>query len=85
MAASAGVDIVNIYQPASWHGYQPKGNKLIAYYETILKEVKHEVALAPNPVIGTGPTPQMVADLFKRFRKSSPSIWLARTRVISCS
>jgi 4-hydroxy-tetrahydrodipicolinate synthase len=67
MAADAGVDIVNIYQPASWHGYQPKGDELVTYYETILKAVKHQVALAPNPVIGTGPTSQMAADLCKRF------------------
>ena len=69
LAISAGIEIVNIYQPASWHGYQPKGDELLSYYETVLGEIRHTVALAPNPVIGRGPSPKMVADLCDRFHQ----------------
>ncbi len=67
LAIEAGVDLVNIYQPASWHGYRPRGDELLAYYETILKALRHPVALAPNPIIGPGPSPSLVADLCRRF------------------
>jgi 4-hydroxy-tetrahydrodipicolinate synthase len=67
LAIEAGVDVVNIYQPAGWHGYQPQGDELVTYYEYILKEVRHPVALAPNPIIGKGPSPTLVADLCRRF------------------
>ncbi|HEY1934947.1 MAG TPA: dihydrodipicolinate synthase family protein [Acetobacteraceae bacterium] len=67
LAIEAGVDVVNIYQPAAWHGYQPRGDELAAYYETVLKEVRHPVALAPNPIIGPGPSPSLAADLCRRF------------------
>ena len=67
LAIEAGVDVVNIYQPASWHGYHPWGDELASYYEAILTEIRHPVALAPNPVIGSGPSPVLVADLCRRF------------------
>lgn len=67
LAIEAGVDVVNIYQPASWHGYRPRGSELVDYYETVLKEIRHPVALAPNPIIGPGPSPSLVADLCRRF------------------
>lgn len=67
LAIEAGVDVVNIYQPASWHGYHPQGDELASYYETILTEIRHPVALAPNPIIGVGPSPTLVADLCRRF------------------
>ena len=67
LAIEAGVDLVNIYQPASWHGYRPRGDELAAYYETVLKEIRHPVALSPNPVIGPGPSPFLVADLCRDF------------------
>ena len=67
LAIEAGVDVVNIYQPASWHGYRPQGDELASYYETILREIRHPVALAPNPIIGAGPSPALVAKLCRRF------------------
>jgi dihydrodipicolinate synthase/N-acetylneuraminate lyase len=67
LAIEAGVDVVNIYQPAAWHGYRPRGSELADYYETVLKEIRHPVALAPNPIIGPGPSPSLVADLCRRF------------------
>ena len=67
LAIEAGVDLVNIYQPAAWHGYRPRGSELVDYYETVLQEIRHPVALAPNPIIGPGPSASQVADLCHRF------------------
>jgi 4-hydroxy-tetrahydrodipicolinate synthase len=66
-AAAAGVDVVNIYQPTNWHGYRAIGGELRAYYETVLNEVKHPVALAPHPIIGQAPSAALVADLCRRY------------------
>jgi dihydrodipicolinate synthase/N-acetylneuraminate lyase len=67
LAIECGMEIVNIYQPGAWHGYRPIGNELRSYYDTVLKELNHPVALAPNPIIGQGPSPALVADLCHRY------------------
>ena len=66
LAIEAGMEVVNVYQPAAWHGYKPYGDELRAYYDTVLSALKHPVALAPNPMIGEGPSPALVADLCHR-------------------
>ena len=48
----AGVDIVNLYGPATLHGYQPTDEELTAYFEEVLTAIKHPVTLAPNPSFG---------------------------------
>lgn len=67
LAIEAGVDVVHVYQPASWHGYRPQGDERASYSETILREIRHPIALAPNPIIGAGPSPVLVADLCRKF------------------
>ncbi len=67
LAIEAGMEIVNIYQPAAWHGYRPFGDELRSYYDTVLSALKHPLALAPNPMIGAGPTPRMVAELCRDY------------------
>lgn len=67
LAIQAGVDLVNIYQPAAWHGYRPRGTELADYFTTVLNEIRHPVALAPNPIIGPGPSPSLVVDLCRKF------------------
>jgi len=50
LAIEAGVEVVNVYGPASWHGYRPTDAELGAYYEEVLAAIRHPVALAPNPI-----------------------------------
>jgi 4-hydroxy-tetrahydrodipicolinate synthase len=66
IAAKAKVEVINIYGPASWHGYLPNDEEYTAYFDTIFAAVKHPVALAPNPILGYTPKPQVLADLCKR-------------------
>ena len=63
LAIEAGVDVVNIYGSSMLHGFKPTNDELIAYYDEILRAIKHPVALAPNPVIGYTPTPTVIARL----------------------
>ena len=50
LAIEAGVDIVNLYGPASLHGYRPTDGELTAYFDEVLTAIKHPVTLAPNPI-----------------------------------
>ena len=67
LAIEAGVEVVNIYGPASWHGFRPTDAEFRAYYDEVLKIVKHPVALAPNPVIGYTPRPALIAGICDRY------------------
>jgi dihydrodipicolinate synthase/N-acetylneuraminate lyase len=67
-AVDAGVEIVNIYGPAGWHGYQPTDAELRAYFDSILSKVRHPVALAPLPIIGYTPKPELIAELCCKYR-----------------
>ena len=68
-AVAAGCEIVNIYGPAGWHGYQPTDAELRAHFDTILTAVKHPVALAPLPVIGYTPKAEFIARLCRDYRQ----------------
>jgi len=63
LAIECGVEIVNIYGPAGWHGYKPTDDEYIAYHEQILKEIRHPVAVAPYPNIGYTPKAELVAGI----------------------
>src|SRR6185295_2195455 len=63
LAIEAGVDIVNLYGPASLHGYRPTDGELTAYFDEVLTAINHPVTLAPNPIQGYGIKPQLIADL----------------------
>jgi dihydrodipicolinate synthase/N-acetylneuraminate lyase len=49
IAIGAGVDVVNIYGPAGWHGYRPNREEYLTFFDRILTEVKYPVSVAPNP------------------------------------
>src|SRR5262249_38404737 len=66
LAVEAGVDVVNIYGPASWHGFRPTDLEFAAYFDEVLKVITHPVALAPNPVIGYTPRPALIAAVCER-------------------
>jgi dihydrodipicolinate synthase/N-acetylneuraminate lyase len=65
LAIGAGIDIVNVYGPAS-HGYRPTDPELIAYFDDVLDAIRHPVALAPNPVMGYKPSAALIADVCNR-------------------
>ncbi|MFC1988736.1 dihydrodipicolinate synthase family protein [Chloroflexota bacterium] len=67
LAIEAGIEVVNVYGPASLHGYRPTEAEFTAFFNEVLKAVKHPVAIAPNPVIGYTPKPALVADLCNRY------------------
>ncbi|MDB5923161.1 MAG: hypothetical protein JWN13_2097 [Betaproteobacteria bacterium] len=67
LAIEARVDIVNLYGPASLHGYRPTDAELIAYFDEVLTAIKHPVTLAPNPVQGYAIKPRLIADLCNRY------------------
>jgi dihydrodipicolinate synthase/N-acetylneuraminate lyase len=67
LAVEAGVDVVNIYGPAAWHGYLPTDAEFLAYYDFILAAVRHPVALAPNPIIGYTPKPRVIAEICRKY------------------
>jgi 4-hydroxy-tetrahydrodipicolinate synthase len=68
-AVAAGVDVINIYGPASWHGFRPTEAEHIAYYDNILPFIKHPVALAPLPVLGYTPSPAFIASLCHKYHQ----------------
>lgn len=67
LAIDAGIEVVNVYGPASWHGFRPTDAELTAYFDEVLAAIKHPVALAPNPTIGYTPQPAVLADICNRY------------------
>lgn len=68
-AVRAGVDVINLYGPTGWHGYRPTDDEVIAYFDTLLSQIRHPVALAPNPIIGYTIGPRQVAAICDRYRQ----------------
>ena len=67
IAIKAGIEVVNIYGPAAWHGYRPTDLEFADYYDEIFAAIKHPVALAPNPTIGYTPRPALLANIANRY------------------
>jgi dihydrodipicolinate synthase/N-acetylneuraminate lyase len=56
-----------VYGPTSSHGFKPSDDELRAYFREVLSALHHEVALAPNPVIGYTPKPGLLAGICDEF------------------
>ncbi|MBI4191507.1 MAG: dihydrodipicolinate synthase family protein [Betaproteobacteria bacterium] len=69
LAVEAGVDVVNVYPPAAWHGMRPKDSELVAYYDDLFGEIKYPIALSVNPVIGYLPDAATIADVCQRYKQ----------------
>src|SRR5262249_31984843 len=67
LAIEAGVDIVNLYGPASLHGYPPAHPDPTTYFADVLPAIKHPVTLEPNPTQGYTPKAALIADLCNRY------------------
>lgn len=63
LAIEAGVEIVNVYGPAAWHGYQPTTEEFHAFFDDLLTPIKHPVAFSPNAMLGRSATAEMLATL----------------------
>jgi 4-hydroxy-tetrahydrodipicolinate synthase len=70
LAAAAGVDLINIYGPASRHGYRATAAETTAYFEAVLGVIKYPVAIAPNVMVPT-PEAALMADIANRFPQVS--------------
>jgi 4-hydroxy-tetrahydrodipicolinate synthase len=69
LAIAAGVELVNVYGPSGLHGYVPSDEEYERYHDELLPQLRHPVALAPNPIIGYAPDPRTVARLCNRYRQ----------------
>jgi 4-hydroxy-tetrahydrodipicolinate synthase len=69
LAIEAGVDIVNLYGPASLHGFRPTDVELTAYFDEVLSAITHPVTLAPNPTQGYTPKASLIANLCNRYHQ----------------
>ena len=66
LAIKGGVEIVNVYGPPGWHAYRPTDEEYAGFFDELLREVRHPVAIAPNPTIGYSPKPALIADICHR-------------------
>ena len=69
LAIEAKVDVVNVYGPASWHGFKPTDDEYVAYHDQVLSGISHPIAVAPNPVIGYTPKPAAIAALCAKYHQ----------------
>ena len=67
MAIESGVEMVNLYGPAGWHGFKPTDAELLAYYDAVIPHIKHPMTLAPLPVIGYTLKPSVLAEVCRRY------------------
>jgi 4-hydroxy-tetrahydrodipicolinate synthase len=61
IAVDAGVDMLNIYGPENRHSYRANDAEYVAYFERVLAEINHPVALAPNASVSYVPPPSVIA------------------------
>lgn len=67
LAAECGIEVVGVYGPAGWHSFRPTDAELVAFYNTVLKAVRHPVELNTNPTLGYIPKAEILADICHRF------------------
>src|SRR3954451_24138667 len=53
LAIEGGVEIVNVYGPPGWHAFRPTDEEYAGFFDELLQEVKHPVAIAPNRIHST--------------------------------
>jgi 4-hydroxy-tetrahydrodipicolinate synthase len=63
----AGMDAVNIYGPAGWHGFRPNDEEYLHFFDRILGEFKYPTAIAPNPILGYTPSPVVMAQICNKY------------------
>jgi 4-hydroxy-tetrahydrodipicolinate synthase len=90
LAVDAGVELVNVYGPAGWHGYQATAPEYLAYLDAVLPAVEAPVALCPNPGLGYPVAAETVAEACARHAhvvavnlNGVPPAYLARLRELT--
>lgn len=66
VAIEAGVDVINLYGPASHHGYSSTAGETVAYFDRVLSAIEYPVAIAPNVMIPT-PSASLIAEVCNRY------------------
>jgi dihydrodipicolinate synthase/N-acetylneuraminate lyase len=66
LAMETGVDLVNMYGPASMHGFIPNDHELNAFFDEVLSAIDYPVVVAPNPIQGYTPSPAVIAGVVAR-------------------
>jgi 4-hydroxy-tetrahydrodipicolinate synthase len=67
IAIEAGIEVVNLYPPAAWHGMKPKDHELVAYYDDFFREIRHPIALSVNPILGYRAPAALVSSICQRY------------------
>ena len=67
LAIEGGVERVNVYGPPGWHAYRPTDEEFVAFFDEVLGEIRHPVAISPNPTIGYSPKPSTIAEICRRY------------------
>lgn len=66
LAMAAGVDVVQLYGPAAWHGYAASEREYAAYFDRCLDAIDYPVSISPNPTVGYAAKPGLIADICNR-------------------
>ena len=67
IAVASGVDLINLYGPSGRHGYKPTEGELLAYFDDVLGNVEHAVALAPDPTTGYPAKAEIIASVCEKY------------------
>jgi 4-hydroxy-tetrahydrodipicolinate synthase len=68
LAQNAGADVINMYGPASMHGFVPNDRELDSYFDDVLSAIDRPMVVAPNPVQGYTPSPRVMAGVVSRHK-----------------
>ena len=71
IAIAAGVDIVNLYGPSSWHGFKPTDQEFSNYMDRVIGSLRQDLAISPNGLLGYCPSPQLIASICNRYPQIS--------------
>jgi dihydrodipicolinate synthase/N-acetylneuraminate lyase len=67
LAASCGVDLVQLYGPDKAHGYIATDEEYRNYFDYILTRYTRPIAMSPNPIVGFTPSAQTLADIVNKY------------------
>jgi dihydrodipicolinate synthase/N-acetylneuraminate lyase len=66
LAVECGAEVVNMYGPASLHGFVPNARELDGWFDAVLPAIDVPVVVAPNPIQGYTPSPTVIAGVVAR-------------------
>jgi 4-hydroxy-tetrahydrodipicolinate synthase len=66
LAVDCGAEVVNMYGPASVHGFVPNPAEQDAWFDSVLPALDVPVVVAPNPVQGYTPSAAVIAGVVER-------------------